>query len=338
MQKTILFNLILSLFVSTSIAKDYKGAEVQSTESFHYGKFETRFYASDVSGILSTMFLFENDGWKDTDIWQEIDVEVFGKNDADEWQTNAIYEKKEAGPQLHAEEHHTIEGGSVADWHVYTVEWTPDYIRWFLDGEKVRTLDDTSIVNVLGAKPMLVMFNCWSHESVGWVGTLDTESLPTYQFVDYIKVYDWVSDSTFETEVSFEDDFSGSLTNWNKSTHTFDGNVADFASANVGSKDGYLILGFSKSGTTGVVYNAVIPEDPINSVSTKTETSFTITPNPVSDLITINADSWEIYSSQGVLMMIGQEKSIDLTPLPNGLYTISSSLNGVYQKASFIKK
>lgn len=337
--RLILFTLLIT--VQLSFAKDYKAGEVQSKQSFHYGRFETRFYASDVSGILSTMFLFENDGWKNTDIWQEIDVEVFGKDPENVWQTNLIYETNAAGPQLHSEATHTFANGDkVAEWHVYTVDWTPDYVEWFVDGVSIRKVSDKAIIDIIGAKPMLIMFNCWANESVAWVGPLDVANVPTYQYIDYIKVYDWVSGATFKTTTSYEDDFDSGLSNWNTSTHTFDGNLADFSTKNVGVKDGCLVLAFSTNNNSNVINNAVIPNDNVLSANDfNTEDKATVFPNPTANYLNLPANSaWSIVNAAGVELMNGKSERIDVSGLNKGFFILKMEDKGQVNAQSFYKK
>lgn len=320
--KFLLFFLLLANIV---IAKDYKAGEVQSKQSFHYGKFEARFYASDASGVLSTFFLFENTGWQTTDIWQEIDVEVFGKDPGNLWQTNVIYETNAAGPQHHSEGTHTLSNNEVvADWHTYTIEWTPDYIEWFVDETSVRKFTDASVLDIIGAKPMQVMLNCWSHSSEAWVGPLDVQSLPTFQFVDYVKVYDWTDGANFGNTPVFEDNFDNGLVNWNASNHTFDGNVADFTSSNVGVKDGYLLLAFSTNSNADLIANAIIPTDPVTSFNKGYQkTDLLIYPNPTSNNLTLSRKSnWHLYSSLGTDLKSGYSDKIDLSDLQSGMYIL----------------
>jgi len=254
-------SIIITLFLFNFLiqAKDFKGGEIQSIKEFHFGRFETRFYSSNVSGMLSTFFLFEKDGYKSSDIWQEVDIEVFGKGDANSWQSNPIYQFTGNGERQTSESVHEFEnGGSSDEWHVYTLDWTPDYLEWFVDGKSIRKYTDKEALKILGKKPMKAMFNHWTSKWTDWTGPFNGDDTPSFQFVDYLKVYDWVSGSTFKEAPSFEDHFDKGLSNWTISEHTFDGNLCDFTPENVKTKKGYLILSFTKADTT--IYYIKIPE------------------------------------------------------------------------------
>lgn len=252
MKKIVIYTL-LSLFSVGLVAKEFKGAEVQSKQTFHFGKFETRFFSSNVSGMLSTFFLFENEGYLPCCKWQEIDVEVFGKGNANGWQSNPIWQETGNGERQTADKHHEFANDGVVDeFHTYTVEWAPTFIKWYVDGELIRTFDDPEALKVIGAKPMLAMFNIWTSKWLDWTGPFNGDEVPTYQLVDYLKVYDFVSDSTFEEKPSFVEDFDGDLSKWNISTHSFEGNLCDFDRDNVALQDGNLVLAFTKEGKQGI--------------------------------------------------------------------------------------
>ena len=68
---------------------------------------------------------------------------------------------------------------------------------------------------------------------------------------------------------------------WIISHLTFDGYVADFATNNVGVKNGYLLLGFSTSDNSNLIEDVPIPVDPLNSVN-EIEAGNSIFPNPCS--------------------------------------------------------
>lgn len=114
-----------------------------------YGRIETRLKAPDrdvASGYISSLFTYINVPVAGTGrVWEEIDVELEGGR-PDKFQANLIYgvnteswletrdwgaweDKREIGP--------------VDQWRVFAVEWLPDHINWYVDGELVKTLRAT---------------------------------------------------------------------------------------------------------------------------------------------------------------------------------------------------
>ena len=80
-------------------------------------------------------------------------------------------------------------GQSVADWHIYAVDWTPDRIDWLVDGQITQSMtkeqaDDGWVFD----HPFYLLLNL----AVGgdWPGEPDeTTRFPAKMFVDYVRVY-----------------------------------------------------------------------------------------------------------------------------------------------------
>ena len=93
---------------------------------------------------------------------------------------------------------HAQYGNNIATapnvYHVYSIEWTPTYIRWFIDGAKYNEIN---ITNGTGGteefqKPFFLLLNLavagdWPGQSV------DESKLPATMSVDYVRVYQLTS-------------------------------------------------------------------------------------------------------------------------------------------------
>lgn len=131
---------------------DYVCGEVRTKDDvqFLYGRIEARMKAPDretASGYISSLFTyrFDTDPMSETPEsteWEEIDVELEGGR-PDKFQANLIYGKDTwewwRTRQYGAWED-KINVGPVDEWRVFAIEWVPDAIRWFVDGELVKTL------------------------------------------------------------------------------------------------------------------------------------------------------------------------------------------------------
>ena len=76
------------------------------------------------------------------------------------------------------------------DYHVYAIEWDPDYIRWFVDGTQYHAMQITGGTGNTQAfaKDFFLLLNM----AVGgnWPGfTIDDGALPAKMYVDYVRVY-----------------------------------------------------------------------------------------------------------------------------------------------------
>jgi len=263
------FIATIALAAGALMAKDYSGAELYSKETWMYGKFEARMQMAAGSGTVSSMFLYHNDSYLGApEPWVEIDIEILGKN-PNSFQSNIItgYGPGE-NTKIKSEKHHSINPASNESFHTYGIEWTPDYVAWTLDGQVVRKTikgqGDNNQVQDLGKKPQGLRFNLWSHEDAGWVGAWNDNILPVYQFINWVKVYEYTpgqGDDGSDFKRQWTDDFKTFDTSrWSKGDWTFDGNRVDISPSNIYAKDGMVIIALTKKGQES--FNGQVPQDP----------------------------------------------------------------------------
>ncbi|MES2822279.1 MAG: family 16 glycosylhydrolase [Pseudomonadota bacterium] len=246
---------IAGILNSTSVlAKAYKGAEIYSSETHKYGRFVTRMQVAKGSGVLSTFFTYKEGSEQSGAFWEEIDVEVFGKNDAIEWQSNII----QGQPRKLTEEAHTASQSLGDAYHTYTVEWTPTYVAWFVDGVEIRRITGGEFVTSLTHEQSM-RFNIWSSTSEAWVGAFNDAILPVYQFINYFEYYSY--DTTTQAfTLLWRDDFDSLNTSrWGLANWTFTENRVDFAPENAVIKDGVLVLALTHQLATG--FTGSVPVD-----------------------------------------------------------------------------
>jgi endo-1,3-1,4-beta-glycanase ExoK len=124
---------------------EFSCGEVRTREDkkIRYGRFETRMRAPkrDVaSGYISSLFTYINRG--EPREWEEIDVELEGGR-PDKFQANLIYGKGVwdwPSTRRWGAWEDKIETAPADEWRVYAFEWTPNYIKWFVDGVLTKTL------------------------------------------------------------------------------------------------------------------------------------------------------------------------------------------------------
>lgn len=288
----VLLAMTTAIVAQFASAKAYKGAEIYSNASYLYGRYEIRMKAAKGSAVLSTFFTYKNGSEVGNTFWEEIDIEVFGKNNATEWQSNIILGSSR--PTIQTEVTHAAGVSLADDYHTYVVEWTPDYVAWFLDGVEVRRIIGTSTVTSL-TNAQSLRFNLWASDSVEWVGAWDDSILPVYQFVNYIdyKAYNPV---TKAFEGGWRDDFDQFDTSrWGKANWSFDTNRVDFVPENVVVKDGILVLAMTTSGATG--FSGTPPADSGSSASSASSSSLVASSSVSSSSISSASVSSAMVSS-----------------------------------------
>ncbi|XXY50749.1 family 16 glycosylhydrolase [Sorangium sp. So ce269] len=237
---------------STAVAKPYKGAEVYTPQQYLHGRIEVRMRMARGSGILSTFFTYKDGSELSGAFWEEIDIEVFGKDNARSWQSNII---TGMGTRVTSEQVHTADVSLADGYHTYGLEWTPDYVAWTFDGREVRRTTGAQVGTL--RNPQGLRMNLWSSDVVEWVGAFDDSVLPQHQFVNWIKYYRY-NNGGFE--LAWEDGFDSlDGARWSKADWTFDGNRVDFDPQNVTVKDGTLVLSLTREGQTG--FTGDVPRD-----------------------------------------------------------------------------
>lgn len=222
-------------------------AELYTSTAYRYGRFEarTRFPAGD--GVVGGFFLWKDGSQVTGTYWNELDYEKIGADCS--LQSNAYY----GNPGVVHTMKHTSQADLCGGYHTYAFEWTPDTIRWLLDGTTVRTeTGATAQAFADNAKEgMQIHFNLWpGDETFG--GNFKESILPVHQYIDWVQysTYDSVS-GTFT--LSWREDFtattlpSGWLTgDWQspkmKSTHT---------AQNVNLINGYAVLSLTADNALG---------------------------------------------------------------------------------------
>ncbi len=243
--------------VNLASAKPYKAAEIYSKQTYKYGRYEMRMQVAKGSGVLSTFFTYKNGSEQPGVFWEEIDIEIFGKNNATQWQSNVIIGTNR--PTTKTEGVHTMPYSLGDGYHTYVLEWTPSYIAWFVDGTQVRRINGGQFVTGL-TSPQDLRFNLWAANIPEWVGAWNDSILPVYQFVNYIDYKPWNASTNSFGSGGWRDDFNSFDSNrWGKANWTFGENRADFEPNNVVVKNGTLVLALTREGQTG--YNGTPPVD-----------------------------------------------------------------------------
>jgi len=124
-------------------------------------------------------------------------------------QTNALY----GNPSENHTTKPTTSGNLCSGFHVYTIEWTADYIAWFLDGTEIRReTGATAMAFAQNASAMQLHFNIWPGDA-SFGGNFNPSILPVHQYIDWVQ-YSSYSGGTFT--VAWREDFDATTapTGW----------------------------------------------------------------------------------------------------------------------------
>ncbi len=248
---TLIALLAVSRPLDAVAQKPYRGAEYRTIGTMTYGRFEIRMRSAPVSGMLSSFFTY----YDSASPWNEIDVETMGRY-SNEIQFNTIVPTQ-------ADNHvqrQVVPFNPHAGFHVIGIEWTPDYVAWRVDGEEVYRQTGSHIA--LLTKPQKVMMNVWQPSAVDWAGTFSASQLPVYAYYDWVKYSSYTPGTGDNFTLQWTDDFtSHDALRWQKATHTWDGNNAQFVAENAVIQGGYLILCLTSNTTSGYAGGSIADQD-----------------------------------------------------------------------------
>lgn len=223
---------------------DYFGAEIYTRETYKYGRFEAKMKMAYAPGCISSMFLYYNDSYMGGGKpWNELDIEVIGKN-KNGFQSNII--TGSSSSKVTSEQVHSLSYPINEDFHVYAMEWTPDYAAWFVDGNEVRRTpvgDAKAQISALVEEQSL-RFNLWASKEIAWVGQLNSKDIPVTQYIDYVKVYSYDEESKTFSELWTDDFDSFDSSRWGRGN--WDMGLVTEKALNVVVEDGNLQLRLTK--------------------------------------------------------------------------------------------
>ncbi|GGA49475.1 RICIN domain-containing protein [Paenibacillus physcomitrellae] len=180
-------NLVITAQKEAYGGMNYTSARIktQGLKSFTYGKIEARIKLPSGQGLWPAFWMLGSNidtvGWPKSG---EIDIMERVNNNASvngtvHWDANGHADYGQASGSL-----------DFSQYHVYSVEWDANYIRWFVDG---NPYNEFYIANNTGnteefQKPFFILLNL----AVGgnWPGSPNSSTaFPAQMQVDYVRVY-----------------------------------------------------------------------------------------------------------------------------------------------------
>ncbi len=173
--------------------QSYTSARIltKGLESWTYGKFEASIKLPKTKGIWPAFWMLPEEnaygGWPASG---EIDImELLGHIPQTAYGT--VHFGNSVSDRNYITGENTLQSGTFADdFHLFTVEWEADQIRWKIDGEQYHVVSKSQVspYNWPFDQPFYLLLNV----AVGgnWPGNPDQTTLfPQRMVVDYVRVY-----------------------------------------------------------------------------------------------------------------------------------------------------
>jgi hypothetical protein len=244
--------LATSVALSTlpAAAKPWKGAELITNQTFEYGAFEARIRAARGSGIITPFFLWKNNSEIPGVPWQEQDFEIFGRDGT--YQTQLMTPGTGGAQRTEHVVNHTLPTAAYDRYYTYRMEWTPDYLAFYVDGQLVRRETNRNEYGIFldpsRAEPAQLRVSIWAGDT-GWSGNFDESAVPAAVFVDWVQVYSYSNGGfspLWRDDFDFFDNGRWWTANW-----TFDYAVNDYIGQNATTRNGKLVLVFTDESGSG---------------------------------------------------------------------------------------
>jgi endo-1,3-1,4-beta-glycanase ExoK len=252
---------VLLLHVAPALAKPWKGAELITQQTFRYGAFEARILAARGSGLITPFFLWKNDSEVPGQEWQEQDFEIFGRDGR--YQTQLMTPGEDGEQRTEHNTYHSLPSPAWDRYYTYRMEWTPEYLAFYVDGELVRVETDSEeyakLMDPDQAEAAQLRVSLWAGDT-GWSGRFDEDSAPAATFVNWVQTFTYTPGSGpggSDFSPLWRDDFNGQgapdSSRWWAANWTFEYAVNDYVAQNGRVQDGALVLVFTDEDSTGLI-------------------------------------------------------------------------------------
>lgn len=179
--------------LSLVLAKRFDNPSLVSDFYIMFGKIEVWLKSASGQGIISSFYLQSDD-------LDEIDMEWFG-GDASQMQSN-FFSKGDTTTYDRGGYHDMADPRE--DFHNYTMDWTPDALTWYIDGNAVRTLESND-PSGYPQSPMRLFFGIWAggdptnaEGTIQWAGgATDYSQAPFSMHIQSLVVSDYSSGSEY---------------------------------------------------------------------------------------------------------------------------------------------
>ena len=237
--------LIISIIsLNTLLSQQCLGGELRTIDSYIFGRFEVRMKPAFGDGYVSSFFTY-HDFWESfygnwATFINEIDIEFTGN-----LENSVQFTTHHPGPWSLTEIQDTP-FNPFDEYHDYAFEWTPDYVKWFINDIEVYSQEGMNVIDLI--YPQKIMMNIWAAIYEDWVGEWNTDTMPVYSYYDHVKYYYFTEgEGNYGTNNNFtlewEENFNSYNQNrWQEATHGFDGNLCQFSPVNVFIHSGKLVL------------------------------------------------------------------------------------------------
>lgn len=148
--------------------------EIQSKAVYHYGTYEARIRTPTGSGLNAAFFTYI--GPVHEAPHDEIDFEVLTRDTGRVSLNTFVSGAQQNGTTV------PVDPPTDQAFHIFSFTWTPDSIRWFIDGKEVHRAETN-----LPVTPQKIYFSLWGSDTLtDWMGPFIAPDGPLTMEVDWV--------------------------------------------------------------------------------------------------------------------------------------------------------
>jgi beta-glucanase (GH16 family) len=171
--------------------KQFLGAEVRSIDTVTYGRVRARARFATGSAVVSSLVTIYTP-WP-ADDWNELDIECLGADPANVQFNAMVYtgtRPPQSLPVTPTQHPQKVPLGfdPSQDFHVYTIEWTPEGARFLVDEVLVHTWNTR--IELMGL-PQNTLLTIWASSSASWAGPVTEATAQASVAYDWFELYSY---------------------------------------------------------------------------------------------------------------------------------------------------
>jgi endo-1,3-1,4-beta-glycanase ExoK len=180
--------------------RQYRCGEVQTRSAYGHGTFEARLKTPAGSGLNAAFFTYI--GAQQGRPHDEIDFEILLR-DTSHVDTTTFVNGVSGDGEIGAGQSHALPHPSDQDFITYAITWEPDEVRFYIDGELARTIDDPRMIPT---NPQRIFFSLWGTDTLTeWMGPFEPVTAPIAMEVDWVAFTPLGEDCAFEQSILCQD-------------------------------------------------------------------------------------------------------------------------------------
>jgi endo-1,3-1,4-beta-glycanase ExoK len=245
----------VAFWAESAEAKPWKGAELITHQTFKYGAFEARVRAARGGGVITPFFLWKDGSERPGALWQEQDFEIFGRDGT--YQTQCMTPGTNGTNRTEHVINHTLPIPAYDHYYTLRMEWTPEALSFYVDGQLVRSETDqqeyAKLLDPAQAEAAQLRIGIWAGD-IPWSGSFDATAMPAAAYVNWIATYAYTKGagpSGSDFTPLWRDDFDADSGRFWRANWTFEYAVNDYVPQNAAFRNGYLVLVLTDEASTG---------------------------------------------------------------------------------------